>query len=144
MTRKINTYKEIVFNNNTGGTRESGFSDHAVDSNGHPTLTSAPSNSSGNHPYPPWRSNYRGDYRDLPQQPLCTRDLLCWAFQIARGMDYLADRKVCARWVMKSQNLAVVVALIASSQCWIDPFNRFFTETWPRVTFFWLTIISWK
>jgi hypothetical protein len=65
-----------------------------VDSNGHPTLTSIPSNASGNHPYPPWRSNYRGDYRDLPEQPLCTRDLLCWAFQIARGMDYLARRKV--------------------------------------------------
>lgn len=68
-----------------------------VDSNGHPTLTSIPSNASGNHPYPPWRSNYRGDYRDLPEQPLCTRDLLCWAFQIARGMDYLARRKVKGR-----------------------------------------------
>ena len=75
-----------------GGTGQSDLIDMTVDSNGHPTLTSAPSNGSN---YPPWRSNYRGDYRDEPdQQPLCTRDLLCWAFQIARGMDYLAKRKV--------------------------------------------------
>lgn len=24
-----------------------------------------------------------------------TRDLVCWAFQVARGMDYLASKKVC-------------------------------------------------
>lgn len=65
-----------------------------IDSSGHPTLTSNPSNTSGNQPYLPWRSNYRGDYRDLPEQPLCTRDIICWAFQIARGMEYLARRKV--------------------------------------------------
>jgi len=79
-----------------GGTGQSDLVD-AVDSSGHPTLTSAPSNSSGGgggSQYPPWRSNYKGDYRDEPDQPLCTRDLLCWAFQIARGMDYLARRKV--------------------------------------------------
>ena len=76
-----------------GGGPQSELAD-GVDSNGHATLTSVPSNASGNQPYPPWRSNYRGDYRDLPEQPLCTRDLLCWAFQIARGMDYLARRKV--------------------------------------------------
>lgn len=78
-----------------GGTGQSDLVD-ALDSSGHPTLTSAPSNSSGGGggQYPPWRSNYKGDYRDEPDQPLCTRDLLCWAFQIARGMDYLARRKV--------------------------------------------------
>ncbi|XP_046651440.1 vascular endothelial growth factor receptor kdr-like isoform X2 [Daphnia pulicaria] len=86
-----------------------------VDSNGHPTLTSIPSNASGNHPYPPWRSNYRGDYRDLPEQPLCTRDLLCWAFQIARGMDYLARRKIlhgdlAARNVLLADNNIVKIA----------------------------------
>lgn len=81
-----------------GGTGQTDLLDSMLDSNGHPVLTSAPSNSSNqpNSPvYPPWRSNYRGDYQDEPsQQPLCTRDLLCWAFQIARGMDYLARRKV--------------------------------------------------
>jgi FMS-like tyrosine kinase 1 len=75
-----------------------------VDSSGHPTLTSAPSNSSGGGggQYPPWRSNYKGDYRDEPDQPLSTRDLLCWAFQIARGMDYLARRKVNSTIIFKS------------------------------------------
>ena len=41
-----------------------------------------------------WRTNYRGDYRDQPTQPITTKDLICWAFQIARGMSYLAKRKV--------------------------------------------------
>ncbi|XP_045131037.1 vascular endothelial growth factor receptor 1-like isoform X2 [Portunus trituberculatus] len=27
-------------------------------------------------------------------RPLCSRDLLCWGFQVARGMDFLAYRKV--------------------------------------------------
>lgn len=49
--------------------------------------------------HPTWRSNYRGDYVDLPDQTaLCTHDLICWAFQIARGMEYLASRKVSSRW----------------------------------------------
>lgn len=77
-----------------GGTGQTDLIDMGLDSSGHPQLTSAPSNSSGGQGYPPWRSNYKGDYRDEPDQPLCTRDLLCWAFQIARGMDYLARRKV--------------------------------------------------
>ncbi|XP_048480770.1 vascular endothelial growth factor receptor 1 isoform X3 [Plutella xylostella] len=44
---------------------------------------------------PEWRSNYESDYSEgRSPRPLCSRDLLCWAFQIARGMDYLASRKV--------------------------------------------------
>lgn len=27
-------------------------------------------------------------------KPVCTRDLLLWSFQVARGMEYLASRKV--------------------------------------------------
>ena len=30
------------------------------------------------------------------QISLCTRDLISWSFQIARGMQYLAQRKVCS------------------------------------------------
>ncbi|GBP03773.1 Vascular endothelial growth factor receptor 1 [Eumeta japonica] len=41
-----------------------------------------------------WRSNYVMGYEGRILRPLYSRDLLCWAFQIARGMEYLASRKV--------------------------------------------------
>jgi hypothetical protein len=41
-----------------------------------------------------WPTNYRGDYRDQPARTICTHDLICWAYQIARGMAYLAKKKV--------------------------------------------------
>ncbi|XP_050672599.1 vascular endothelial growth factor receptor 1 isoform X2 [Leptidea sinapis] len=45
---------------------------------------------------PEWRSNYECDYSydGLTPRPLTSRDLLAWGFQIARGMEYLASRKV--------------------------------------------------
>ncbi|XP_049697170.2 vascular endothelial growth factor receptor 1 isoform X2 [Helicoverpa armigera] len=45
---------------------------------------------------PEWRSNYESDYcfDGRNPRPLTSRDLLVWAFQIARGMEYLASRKV--------------------------------------------------
>ncbi|XP_026765009.2 LOW QUALITY PROTEIN: vascular endothelial growth factor receptor 1 [Galleria mellonella] len=45
---------------------------------------------------PEWRSNYESDYiyDSRNPRPLTSRDLLAWAFQIARGMEYLASRKV--------------------------------------------------
>ncbi|XP_046395603.1 vascular endothelial growth factor receptor 1 isoform X2 [Ischnura elegans] len=43
---------------------------------------------------PEWRTNYRGDYGRRDVRPICTSDLICWAFQVARGIDYLASRKV--------------------------------------------------
>ncbi|XP_060530619.1 vascular endothelial growth factor receptor 1 isoform X2 [Cylas formicarius] len=42
---------------------------------------------------PEWRSNYRGDYRGCVK-PVTTRDLIAWSFQVARGMEYLASRRV--------------------------------------------------
>ncbi|XP_030755261.1 vascular endothelial growth factor receptor 1 isoform X3 [Sitophilus oryzae] len=48
---------------------------------------------SNNSIQPEWRTNYRGDYRGNVK-PVCTKDLLTWSFQIARGMEYLASRKV--------------------------------------------------
>lgn len=42
---------------------------------------------------PGWRSNYQSDYKG-PTRSVTTTDLLCWAFQVARGMQYLASRKV--------------------------------------------------
>lgn len=47
-----------------------------------------------NSAQPEWRSNYRGDYNRGNIQPICTKDLLTWAFQVSRGMEYLASRKV--------------------------------------------------
>ncbi|KAL3613031.1 hypothetical protein CASFOL_043128 [Castilleja foliolosa] len=45
---------------------------------------------------PKWRSNYESDYSfdGRSPRPLCSRDLLAWSFQIARGMEYLASRKI--------------------------------------------------
>ncbi|XP_034249879.1 vascular endothelial growth factor receptor 1 isoform X2 [Thrips palmi] len=42
---------------------------------------------------PDWRSNYKGDYKGIVS-PITTRDLLCYAFQVARGMEYLNSRKI--------------------------------------------------
>jgi len=41
-----------------------------------------------------WRSNMRGDYRMQEVEPLTTKDLICWAYQVSRGMDYLSSKKV--------------------------------------------------
>ncbi|KRT78953.1 Immunoglobulin, partial [Oryctes borbonicus] len=42
---------------------------------------------------PEWRSNYKGDYKETVK-PICTKDLLTWAFQVSSGMEYLASRRV--------------------------------------------------
>jgi len=49
---------------------------------------------SNNSSQPGWRSNYHGDYKDQNLKPICTQDLLSWTFQVARGMEYLSQRKV--------------------------------------------------
>jgi len=43
---------------------------------------------------PDWGTNYRGDYKGQTLEPIFTRDLLSWAFQVARGMEYLSQRRV--------------------------------------------------
>ncbi|GLG93183.1 Protein sevenless [Gryllus bimaculatus] len=68
-----------------------------IDSAGHETISMSPAGdeaglTSNGSAQPHWRSNYRGDYRGV--RLICTRDLLCWAYQVARGMQYLARRKV--------------------------------------------------
>lgn len=60
-------------------------------SNGQSTLTTDGARSSVGGQ---WQDHYRGDYKALDVEPIKTTDLLCWAFQIARGMEYLASRKV--------------------------------------------------
>lgn len=48
---------------------------------------------SNNSVQPAWRSNYKMDYKG-PARTVTTTDILCWSFQVARGMQYLASRKV--------------------------------------------------
>ena len=44
---------------------------------------------------PGWRSSSRVDNPDgRVLKPICTKDLVCWAYQVTRGMDYLAGKKV--------------------------------------------------
>ena len=43
---------------------------------------------------PGWRANMRGDYDNQTIRPICTKDLIGWSYQVARGMEYLASKKV--------------------------------------------------
>lgn len=62
---------------------------------------------------PAWRSNYKMDYKG-PVRTVTTTDLVCWSFQIARGMDYLASKKVlhgdlAARNILLCENNVVKI-----------------------------------
>ncbi|XP_053693410.1 vascular endothelial growth factor receptor 1 isoform X2 [Sabethes cyaneus] len=50
-------------------------------------------NNTVNSNEPLWRSNYGMDYKG-PARSVTTTDLVCWASQVACGMEYLASRKV--------------------------------------------------
>uniref|UniRef100_A0A8D8YC98 receptor protein-tyrosine kinase n=1 Tax=Cacopsylla melanoneura TaxID=428564 RepID=A0A8D8YC98_9HEMI len=43
---------------------------------------------------PAWRSNYVASDRNSGYDVITTQDLICWAFQVCQGMEYLASRKV--------------------------------------------------
>ncbi|XP_046482601.1 vascular endothelial growth factor receptor 1-like isoform X1 [Neodiprion pinetum] len=57
---------------------------------------------------------YPGDYRGIETDPLRTRDLVFWAWQISRGMQYLSAKKVlhgdlAARNILLSDNNVVKI-----------------------------------
>ncbi|XP_051172496.1 vascular endothelial growth factor receptor 1-like [Leptopilina boulardi] len=61
------------------------------------------------------RTNYQSDYKDEIVQSICTQDLTSWAFQVARGMEYLSGRKVlhgdlAARNILLTENNIVKIS----------------------------------
>jgi hypothetical protein len=44
--------------------------------------------------------HYRGVYQYRDVRPITTTDLLCWSFQLARGMEYLSSRNVRKSFTM--------------------------------------------
>ncbi|CAH0554005.1 unnamed protein product [Brassicogethes aeneus] len=58
-------------------------------------------------------ANYKGDCKENVK-PIFTKNLICWAFQVSRGMEYLASRKVlhgdlAARNILLSENNIVKI-----------------------------------
>lgn len=67
---------------------------------------------SNNSVQPDWRSNYRADNADA--MTVTTTDLVSWAFQVARGMDYLSSKRVlhgdlAARNILLCENNVVKI-----------------------------------
>ncbi|CAH0554003.1 unnamed protein product [Brassicogethes aeneus] len=58
-------------------------------------------------------ANYKGDCKENVK-PIFTKNLICWSFQVSRGMEYLASRKVlhgdlAARNILLSENNIVKI-----------------------------------
>lgn len=67
---------------------------------------------SNNSVQPDWRSNYRADNAEA--MTVTTTDLISWAFQVARGMDYLSSKRVlhgdlAARNILLCENNVVKI-----------------------------------
>ncbi|KAK6637652.1 hypothetical protein RUM44_008074 [Polyplax serrata] len=70
--------------------------------------------STGSDNNPDWCANLKGDYLKNSIDMLSTSTLVCWAFQIARGMEYLSSRRVlhgdlAARNILLAENNVVKI-----------------------------------
>ncbi|XP_078053199.1 vascular endothelial growth factor receptor 1-like isoform X2 [Augochlora pura] len=67
-------------------------------------------------------SNYQGDCKDSNLNTICTQDLLSWAFQVARGMEYLGQRRIlhgdlAARNILLADNNVVKICDFGLAKC---------------------------
>ncbi|XP_050342190.1 vascular endothelial growth factor receptor 1 isoform X4 [Nymphalis io] len=94
--------RAFSYSTGSSGMQSDYFGSNHTQETDHTFVNTANTNRSGRkvsetgYVQPEWRSNYETDYsfEGRNPRPLTSRDLLAWAFQIARGMEYLANRKV--------------------------------------------------
>lgn len=70
--------------------------------------------SSGSSKQPNWRVKYGSDYTGTTK-PVCSQDMLCWAFQVTRGMEYLVSRKVRKIVLSMSQLWEIILSPLKST-----------------------------
>ena len=63
------------------------------------------SGSSNSDPPVQWTSNYPPEDEEDTSEPFRTQELMCWSFQIARGMKHLASRKVLSPYASSESHL---------------------------------------
>jgi len=85
---------------------------HVIDKSFNPN---SGENSAEQQEIPDWCWNYQADLEEIQNRSITSRDLICWSFQVARGMDYLAREKVlhgdlAARNVLLADDNVVKVA----------------------------------
>jgi hypothetical protein len=87
---------------------------------------------------------YQNHHYDVMNRLISTCDLISWSFQIARGMNYLVSKNVCALWgviltVIKISGLKWVEGLISYPTKLKTSLYRYSTAIWRHETFCWPT-----
>jgi hypothetical protein len=72
--------------------------------NHHITAGEATSTTDGSSATEHWTTKYRSDFKGELKR-ITTKDLVCWSYQVARGMQYLASRRVRVASTLKIYNL---------------------------------------